>query len=117
MAKTRSRKPVKKTAVNGGSTGVVRTKDPAMNTKQEIVKNWLPRYTGVALKDFGRYILLTNFDHYIDLLGIRTLLASIVCHELNGAIKTFRQSLRNFHVFYDCVRRRRELFVVCRPIA
>lgn len=40
-----------------------------MNTKQEIVKNWLPRYTGVALKDFGRYILLTNFDQYVELFA------------------------------------------------
>lgn len=37
-----------------------------MNTKEEIVKNWLPRYTGVGLGDFGEYILLTNFDNYVD---------------------------------------------------
>lgn len=37
-----------------------------MKTKKEIVENWLPRYTGVALKDFGKYILLTNFDNYVD---------------------------------------------------
>lgn len=36
-----------------------------METKEEIVKNWLPRYTGTALEDFGQYILLTNFDHYL----------------------------------------------------
>ncbi|MBZ0247003.1 MAG: AMP nucleosidase, partial [Cyclobacteriaceae bacterium] len=36
-----------------------------MITKQEIVENWLPRYTGVALKDFGKNILLTNFDNYV----------------------------------------------------
>ena len=33
------------------------------------MKNWLPRYTGVALKDFGRTILLTNFDHYVELFA------------------------------------------------
>ena len=32
-----------------------------MKTKQEIVDNWLPRYTGVPLEEFGQYILLTNF--------------------------------------------------------
>ena len=32
-----------------------------MKSKEEIVKNWLPRYTGTALEDFGDYILLTNF--------------------------------------------------------
>ncbi|HBI81217.1 MAG TPA: AMP nucleosidase, partial [Bacteroidales bacterium] len=32
-----------------------------MKTKEEIVQNWLPRYTGQALEDFGTHILLTNF--------------------------------------------------------
>ncbi|MFM8912051.1 MAG: AMP nucleosidase [Flammeovirgaceae bacterium] len=36
-----------------------------MKTKKEIVENWLPRYTGVKLDDFGRYILLTNFSNYV----------------------------------------------------
>ena len=36
-----------------------------MKTKQDIVENWLPRYTGVPLKSFGHYILLTNFDNYV----------------------------------------------------
>ncbi len=40
-----------------------------MKTKQDIVNNWLPRYTGVALEDFGQYILLTNFDNYIKLFA------------------------------------------------
>lgn len=40
-----------------------------MRTKQEITENWLPRYTGTSLKDFGEYILLTNFMHYVDLFA------------------------------------------------
>ena len=36
-----------------------------MKTKQEIVDNWLPRYTGQGLKDFGQYILLCNFSNYV----------------------------------------------------
>lgn len=36
-----------------------------MKSKEDIVKNWLPRYTGVELEDFGEYILLTNFDNYV----------------------------------------------------
>lgn len=36
-----------------------------MKTKEEIVNNWLPRYTGMELKDFGEYILLTNFNNYV----------------------------------------------------
>jgi AMP nucleosidase len=36
-----------------------------MKDKQDIVENWLPRYTGTALDGFGDYILLTNFGHYL----------------------------------------------------
>ncbi|MFT4779433.1 MAG: AMP nucleosidase [Flavobacteriales bacterium] len=36
-----------------------------MDTKSDIVANWLPRYTGVELADFGEYILLTNFQNYV----------------------------------------------------
>ena len=36
-----------------------------MKSKEEIVNNWLPRYTGTALKEFGSYILLVNFDDYL----------------------------------------------------
>lgn len=37
-----------------------------MENKQTIVKNWLPRYTGTPLEEFGEYILLTNFTNYVD---------------------------------------------------
>ncbi len=40
-----------------------------MNSKKEIVDNWLPRYTGTELGDFGKYILLTNFNHYVKLFS------------------------------------------------
>ena len=36
-----------------------------MESKEEIVKNWLPRYTGATLDQFGSFILLTNFDTYL----------------------------------------------------
>jgi AMP nucleosidase len=36
-----------------------------METKEEIVRNWLPRYTGTELEAFSKYILLTNFDGYV----------------------------------------------------
>ena len=38
-----------------------------MKTKQEIVANWLVRYTGQPLEDFSKYLLLTNFNKYVDL--------------------------------------------------
>ena len=37
-----------------------------MKSKEEIVNNWLPRYTGTALEDFGQYVLLTNFHSYLE---------------------------------------------------
>jgi len=40
-----------------------------MKTKQKIVQNWLPRYTGIPLDKFGKYILLTNFIEYIKLFA------------------------------------------------
>ncbi|MEP6847170.1 MAG: AMP nucleosidase [Panacibacter sp.] len=40
-----------------------------MKTKEEIVRNWLPRYTGESLKNFGEYILLTNFSNYVDMFA------------------------------------------------
>jgi AMP nucleosidase len=40
-----------------------------MKTKEEIVNNWLPRYTGEKLENFGEYILLTNFSNYVQLFA------------------------------------------------
>lgn len=40
-----------------------------MKTKEDIVKNWLPRYTGEKLSNFGSYILLTNFSNYVQMFA------------------------------------------------
>lgn len=40
-----------------------------MKTKAEIVENWLPRYTGTPIKEFGEYILLTNFINYVEMFA------------------------------------------------
>lgn len=40
-----------------------------MDSKEKIVRNWLPRYTGTAIEDFGQYILLTNFDNYVEIFA------------------------------------------------
>lgn len=40
-----------------------------MESKKDIVNNWLPRYTGTPLASFGKYILLTNFGHYVELFA------------------------------------------------
>jgi AMP nucleosidase len=40
-----------------------------MKTKEEIVNNWLPRYTGKPLESFGKFFLLTNYSLYVDLFA------------------------------------------------
>lgn len=40
-----------------------------LRDKQAIVANWLPRYTGMPVQDFGGYILLTNFQQYLQLFA------------------------------------------------
>jgi len=42
-----------------------------LKTKAEIVKDWLPRYTGRPLAGFGRYVLLTNFSNYVTMFAER----------------------------------------------
>lgn len=40
-----------------------------MKTKKDIVSNWLTRYTGLKLNEIGKYILLTNFQNYVDIFA------------------------------------------------
>ncbi len=40
-----------------------------MKTKAEIVLDWLPRYTGRPVEQFGKYILLTNFTNYVEMFA------------------------------------------------
>ena len=40
-----------------------------MRTKQDIVENWLPRYTKRKLEDFTKHILLTNFQNYVEIFA------------------------------------------------
>jgi AMP nucleosidase len=40
-----------------------------MKSKDDITGNWLPRYTGTSVKEFGKYIILTNFQHYVELFS------------------------------------------------
>ena len=42
-----------------------------MRTKAEIVLDWLPRYTGRPIDQFGKFILLTNFSNYVDMFAER----------------------------------------------
>jgi AMP nucleosidase len=40
-----------------------------MKSKEEIVNNWLPRYTGVPIEEFGKYIILVNFSNYVHMFA------------------------------------------------
>jgi AMP nucleosidase len=40
-----------------------------LENKKDIVADWLPRYTGTQLQDFGKYILLTNFGNYVEMFA------------------------------------------------
>jgi AMP nucleosidase len=51
------------------STGINTPVTSGLKTKESIVTNWLPRYTGRNLADFGQYIILTNFSKYIQLFS------------------------------------------------
>lgn len=42
---------------------------PGLKTKEDIVNNWLPRYTARPLSEFGEYILLTNFSNYLKIFS------------------------------------------------
>jgi AMP nucleosidase len=43
----------------------------ALYEKADIVREWLPRYTGTPVNEFGQYVLLTNFIHYVNLFADR----------------------------------------------
>ena len=60
-----------------------------MKTKKEIVKDWITRYTGVEISDFGEYILLTNFQKYVDEF------ASLNNVSVNGKDKNMPSSTHN----------------------
>lgn len=42
---------------------------PGLKNKEDIVSNWLPRYTGRPLNEFSKFILLTNFSRYLNLFS------------------------------------------------
>ena len=42
-----------------------------MKAKAEIVRDWLPRYTGRPLEEFGQYVLLVNFSEYVERFAAR----------------------------------------------
>jgi AMP nucleosidase len=62
-------KDVKKKTVKVPQNEVNSPVKVGLKSKDDIVKNWLPRYTGRALDEFGDYIILTNFSKYVQLFS------------------------------------------------
>ncbi len=60
---------IKKETVNTPKNEVESPINKGLKSKEEIVKNWLPRYTGRPLEQFGQYIILTNFSKYVQLFS------------------------------------------------
>ncbi len=58
-------------------------------SKLDIAKNWLPRYTGTQIDEFGDYILLTNFHNYL-----HTFAEKFDC-EIKGAGKPMQTATNN----------------------
>ncbi|WP_234735845.1 AMP nucleosidase [Tellurirhabdus bombi] len=56
-----------------------------MKTKEDIVQNWLPRYTGTPIEQFGEYILLTNFVNYVEMFAQKF---NVEMHGLGRAMQT-----------------------------
>ena len=73
-------------------------KDQVMKTKKDIVDNWLPRYTGRELKDFSKYILLTNFEYYLELFS------ELYQVPIVGADKTMPNVYRVVIIFFPSLR-------------
>ncbi|MBU0695182.1 MAG: AMP nucleosidase [Bacteroidetes bacterium] len=62
-------KDIKKEHVSVPEKEVKGSIKKGLKSKEEIVANWLPRYTGRPLEEFGEYILLTNFSKYVQLFS------------------------------------------------
>ena len=86
-----------------------------MMTKDEIVKDWLPRYTGCPLNEFGEYILLTNFSRYLKLFAewnnveIKDPTASGILNHLREKIKltSFFDMCSIWHQITSCSKNRK----------
>lgn len=65
-------KDVKKEATGETTQKIKEVSTPiksGLKTKEAIVANWLPRYTGRPLDDFTGYIILTNFSKYLSMFS------------------------------------------------
>ena len=73
-----------------------------LKSKDDIVKNWLPRYTGRALDEFGDYIILTNFSKYVQLFSewhkpqLKTEYTyNLIANNFGVSVRTAKRYVRN----------------------
>lgn len=81
-----------------------------MKTKEEICENWLPRYTGTKIEDFADYILLTNFQGYVNtfaakmgvaVTGLERAMPNATCKKTNVSIINFGMGSANAATVMD----------------
>lgn len=87
-----------------------------MKTKEEIVQNWLPRYTGVPVADFAEYILLTNFQSYVNsfaekfsvpVRGLEKPMPNATCPTSNISIINYQMGSPNAATIMDLLSARK----------
>lgn len=87
-----------------------------MRTKEEICANWLPRYTGVSVDEFPDYILLTNFQSYVEnfarklgvpVNGLDRPMPSAICRNTNIAIINYQMGSANAATIMDLLSARK----------
>lgn len=86
-----------------------------MKTKLEICQNWLPRYTGTKIEDFADYILLTNFQTYVNafaakmnvpVVGLDRAMPNATCRKTNVSIINFGMGSANAASIMDLLSAR-----------
>ncbi len=86
-----------------------------MKTKEEIVENWLPRYTGTRVEDFADNILLTNFQAYVNafaqkmgvpVVGMDRAMPNATCKTHNISIINFGMGSANAATIMDLLTAR-----------
>ena len=87
-----------------------------MKTKEEIVENWLPRYTGTKVEDFADYVLITNFQSYVNrfaekmgvqVRGLDRAMPNATSKDKNISIINFSMGSPNAAIIMDLLQARR----------
>lgn len=81
-----------------------------LKTKSEICNNWLPRYTGLKIDEIADYILLTNFQDYVnhfanlmevEVHGLDRAMPNATCKKSNITIINFGMGSPNAATIMD----------------